>query len=148
MTRLLSLVCFFFNWYAICSSHLFSYWTHSHLCNYPMFIHPICILLVGNDFAHFLSCQTTGIFLSCLWSHNYFTYPFLNHRNSTFFMILRLYKTCFILFISFITSIIIFILCDTFIITLFWFKFHFTYNVHCFLECFRISIVVNCLLNW
>ena len=38
-------------------------------------------------------------------------------------------------------------LCVTFIVILFWFKFHFTHNIHCFLECFGILIVLNRILN-
>ena len=60
------------------------------------------------------------------------------------FMFLCFCKTCFIWFVLITTSLFV---CVTFIIILFWFNFHFTHNIHCFLECFQVLIVLNRVLN-
>ena len=58
-----------------------------------------------------------------------------------------LLKTRLIQFISFTTSIFILFLFVTFITILFCFKFNFMHNIYCFLQCFRILIILNSLLN-
>ena len=84
MTRILSPVCSHANWFLICYNRLFSYWTHSHLCIFPLLVHPFFLLLVGNDCEHFLSCKTTYILLYSLWYHNYSTYDLVQPKTSTF----------------------------------------------------------------
>ena len=106
MTHLLSFVFSHEKWFVIRSGRLFLYWTHSYMLHYLLVDHPLFILLVGDYFSHFLSCQTTYRLLLYNWYKNDLTYEFLNHSNSTFFIFLCLCKTCFILFILLATSIL------------------------------------------
>ena len=75
------------NLFLIRSSRLFLYWTHSHLRHYPLFVHTLCIFFICGDFLNCLSCQTIDILLLYISYHNYLTYTFLNHINSTFFRV-------------------------------------------------------------
>ena len=55
-------------------------------------------------------------------------------------------KHRFILLISLITSILFYI-CVLLLSFFSWFKFQFTHNIHCFLECFCIFIILNSVMN-
>ena len=48
------------------------------------FFHTLFLLLIGNDCAQFLSCQTTGLLIYYLLSHKYLTYALLNHIDRHF----------------------------------------------------------------
>ena len=84
MTRVLSLVCSHANWFLIRYNRLFLYWTHSHICIFPLFVHTLCLMLVGNDCEHFLCCKTTYILLYYIWYHNHLTYDLVQPKTSIF----------------------------------------------------------------
>ena len=145
MTRLLSLFLYHANWFLICSRSLFLYWTHSHLRHYPLFVNLLFLFIVGYYFVHFLSCQTTDILISYLLSRNYLTYTFMNHRNSTF----SCFCVCEKKYYIYLTHHLHFILflCVTFVIALFWFKFHRRNKIHWFMEFFQVLTILNRILN-
>ena len=56
----------------------------TYVCRFPLFVRTPYLIIFGYDCAHFLFCQTADIFLLYLQDHNYLTYSFLNHSNSSF----------------------------------------------------------------
>ena len=140
MTHLLAFDWSHTYWFVFFSCRLLLYGTHSYMWHFPLIVIPICLLLVSDACAHFLYCQTNDILISYIWSHNYLAYALLNHSNISFSCFCVYANSSYLIYLDDHLHFILFF-CVNFIIIIILFKFHFTPNIHCFMECFQILMV-------